>query len=128
MGRILVTDDDTATLRIIAKTIDTLDVPYHLCSDGLHALDALRSNGDFDLLVTDISMPVMDGRQLIETIRSDPMMSELPIIIMSGVVSIREISDLLKKGASRFLPKPFANNDLREAIISCLGVKTGAMK
>jgi len=67
-------------------------------------------------LISDIMMPEMDGRQLIQTLRGDSGLKDLPIIIMSAVVGIKQISDLLDLGASLFQPKPIDLTELKKTL------------
>ncbi len=120
MPKIMIVDDDPVMRKLLAKAVAPLDVSAHYASDGIHALDALRCNKDFDLLITDISMPVLDGRQLIVTIKKDPTLAGIPILIMSGVVGMNEIADLLDLGAFKFIPKPFNMQTLRDDVMSAL--------
>jgi CheY-like chemotaxis protein len=122
MSKILIVDDDPVMRRLLDSALAPLEFEVHHCSDGIHALDALRCNPDFDLLITDISMPVLDGRQLISTIVREPSLPRIPILIMSGVVGINEIADLLDLGATKFIPKPFNMQTLRDDVVSCLGL------
>jgi len=121
MLKILIVDDDPVMRKLLAKAVAPLDLVSFFASDGIHALDALRCNSDFDLMITDISMPVLDGRQLINTVKADPKLKEIPILIMSGVVGMSEIADLLDLGAEKFIPKPFNMQTLREDVMSALG-------
>lgn len=120
MTKVLIVDDDSMMRKILATALEPLHLQLHFCSDGIYALDALRCNRDFDLVITDISMPVLDGRQLIRSITSDKALAQIPILIMSGVVGVNEIADLLDLGASRFIPKPFNMETLREDVLNCL--------
>ena len=120
MTKILIVDDDPVMRRLLDKALEPLQVQLHHCSDGIHALDALRCNTDFDLIITDISMPVLDGRMLISTVVRDTSLPRIPILIMSGVVGVNEIADLLDLGATKFIPKPFNMQSLREEVQSCL--------
>jgi len=123
MSKILIVDDDAVMRKLLAKALAPLEMKIYFASDGIHALDALRCNNDFDLLVTDISMPVLDGRQLITTIKGDPALASIPVLIMSGVVGMGEIADLLDLGAYKFIPKPFNMQTLRDDVISALDCK-----
>jgi len=120
MPKILIVDDDAVMRRLVGKALEPLGLETHFCSDGIHAMDSLRCNPDFDLLITDISMPVLDGRQLISTVCHDNSLKQLPILIMSGVVGVNDIADLLDLGATKFIPKPFNMENLREDVVSCL--------
>lgn len=123
MARILIVDDDPVMRRLLTQALEPLNLQLHHCSDGIHALDALRCNPDFDLLITDISMPVLDGRQLISTMMQDKNLPDIPILIMSGVVGVNEIADLLDLGATKFIPKPFNMQTLRDDVLACLDHK-----
>lgn len=123
MSRVLIVDDDPATRRILESAIRNLDLGCHFCSDGVHALDALLCNRDFKLLLADMSMPVMDGRNLIEIIQRDQRLPDIPIVIISGVVDNAEIQDLLDKGTATFLKKPFGLEDVRKVVRNCLDLE-----
>jgi len=120
MIRILAVDDDPVMRSVIAKALEPLNYEIHFASDGIHALDALRCNHGYALLITDISMPVLDGRQLIGTIAHDKSLPKIPILITSGVVGVNEIADLLDIGATKFMPKPINMDSFREEVVSCL--------
>ena len=122
MIRILAVDDDPVMRSVIAKALEPLNYEIHFASDGIHALDALRCNQDFSLLITDISMPVLGGRQLISTILEDKNLPSIPILITSGVVGVNEIADLLDIGATKFVPKPINMDAFREEVVSCLSL------
>lgn len=123
MSRILVVDDDPVMRNVIAKGLAPLEVEIHNASDGLYALDALRCNWDFDLIITDISMPILDGRQLIATLSRDCTLPRIPIIITSAVVGVNEIADLLDIGATKFVAKPINMASFRNDVLECLAMK-----
>lgn len=120
MAKILIVDDDPVMRRLLGQALEPLGCDLHCCSDGIHALDTLRCNKGFDLILTDISMPVLDGRQLIRAIIEDRNLPNVPVLIMSGVVGVNEIADLLDLGATKFIPKPFNMQSLRDDVLSCL--------
>ncbi len=120
MARILIAEDDPMVRRTIAKGLAPLNHDLLFVSDGIHAMDVLRCNGGFDLLITDISMPLLDGRQLVSSVMHDKALSSMPVLIMSGVVGVRDIADLLDLGASKFLAKPLNMAALREDVTHCL--------
>ncbi len=120
MAKLLIVEDDPVMRKLLAKAVDALEVETHFASDGLYALDILRCNPGFDLILTDMSMPVIDGRTLISIVRQDSTFDHIPILIMSGMVDMSEIADLLDAGASKFIPKPFKMDEVREDILSAL--------
>ena len=103
-GKKILLVEDTATLRVLGKTILTREGAEVVdVENGQLALDAY-SKQTFDLVITDIMMPVMDGYELTETLRS--WGATLPIIGVTGATVGNEAENLLAKGADRVLPKP----------------------
>ncbi|BCS87841.1 response regulator [Pseudodesulfovibrio sediminis] len=119
MAKILIAEDDKISQRVAVKIVEELGHIAIVSPHGKHAYETLMSN-DIDLLLTDIMMPEMDGQQLIKTLRGDLKFMDLPIIIMSAVVGIGEISNLLKLGATLFTAKPLDRKELHGYISRCL--------
>jgi putative nucleotidyltransferase with HDIG domain len=103
-GRILLVDDD-AEVRVTLA--DILEVEgYSVCQaeSGEAALD-IHEKDAFDVLLTDLHMPGIDGAELIRRIRkTDP---DLPLVVITGYPSLRRAVDVIKLGATDFLSKPF---------------------
>lgn len=113
MAKILIAEDDRVSQKLAASLVENEGHAAFVSPNGRHAYEALKVNS-FDLLLTDIMMPEMDGRQLILALRGDATLRRLPVIIMSAVVGVGEIAELLKTGATFFLAKPLSAKDLRE--------------
>jgi len=120
MAKILIAEDDRISQRLAAKIVQEMGHTVFISPHGRHAYETLVAN-DIDLLLTDIMMPEMDGQQLIKTLRGDQQFNDLPIIIMSAVVGISDISNLLKLGATLFLAKPLERVELQNYIARCIG-------
>ena len=118
---ILLVDDDEALCNLLAEIISESGFNYDLASNGKIAFDLYVKN-KYDLIVTDMKMPVMDGRELIETIRSDKKDKPIPILITSAYIGVNEVKDLLDIGATYFLNKPFDKNDIIEYVNKGLGL------
>jgi two-component system chemotaxis response regulator CheY len=88
-------------------------------SDGEDALEKLRA-GAFDLVLTDIRMPKMDGLELVRRVRTELNNSSLPIIIISTKGADDDVEMGMKIGASGYLSKPISMTKLRETILSFL--------
>ncbi|WP_272700366.1 response regulator [Desulfovibrio sp. Fe33] len=123
MAKILIAEDDRISRKLAVKIVEELGHTAFVSPHGKHAYETLMAGNDIDLLLTDIMMPEMDGRQLIQTLRGDQRFHDLPIVIMSAVVGINDISNLLKLGATLFLAKPLQREELRDYITRCLGAK-----
>jgi len=120
MAKILIAEDDRISQKLAVKIVEELGHTAFVSPHGKHAYEALTACNDFDMLLTDIMMPEMDGQQLIQTMRGDQQFMNFPIIIMSAVVGISEISSLLRLGATLFLAKPLDRKELQDYIRRCL--------
>lgn len=123
MAKILIAEDDRISQKLAVKIVEELGHTAYVSPHGKHAYETLTACNDFDLLLTDIMMPEMDGQQLIQTLRGDQQFKDLPIVIMSAVVGMNDISNLLKLGATLFLAKPLDRKELQGYISRCLGKK-----
>ena len=114
MAKILIAEDDPTTRLMLARTLESMGHQILLSPDGAHALETLQCNPGISLLISDMVMPRMDGRALINAVRQSGF--KLTLVIMSAVVGVKEISDLLDRGATFFLAKPIRLAELREYV------------
>jgi adenylate cyclase len=128
MAEILVVDDDLGTRNMLAEALRADGHFVILASTAVRALKILEDNRTIELVLTDVIMPLLDGREFVATVRRDPSQSELPIIIMSATVGVAEISRALGSGASRFLAKPVRRAALYAEVDACLRQSKGALK
>jgi CheY-like chemotaxis protein len=126
MALVLVADDDPLTRRIVAKVVTNLGHTVIYASDGDRALEVLLDNPKFDMLITDVVMPRMDGRKLFQLLRKEHGFTELPILLMSGVAGINEIRTLVELGPTRFLPKPLNLEHLKDYVERMVPEPAGA--
>jgi len=112
MSRKVLVVDDSETVREVLKTTLT-EAGYDVCdaNDGHSALD-LVSDKDYDLLMTDLNMPEMDGFEFISRVRKIPGRRFLPIVVLSSEDKQKRFVDCVKAGASGFLQKPFDKEQL----------------
>jgi DNA-binding response OmpR family regulator len=103
--RILVADDDPILREFASVYLSTPTATITTAPDGMAALDLLRAN-PFDFAVLDIEMPVLDGFGLLERIRADKVLNNLPVMMLTGHEDIRSIDRAFKLGANGFSPKP----------------------
>lgn len=106
MPTVLVADDDKGTRMVLKKILKAKGLDVVVASDGLRARTVLEDNSDIELLITDVVMPLIDGRDLVAGLRRERKYEGLGIIVMSATVTVSEITRLLELGASRFLAKP----------------------
>ena len=117
--RILVVDDDPEILKYIC---DELGEWYRFngVPNGKEAFQALLSN-KYDLVISDIMMPVMDGIALLKNIRANSLISDIPVILLTSKTDAADRLEGFKKGADAYLPKPFDMVELRIMIDHLVG-------
>jgi len=120
MYKILIAEDDRISQKLAARFVEGMGHIPFISPHGKHAYEALKAENEFDVLITDYMMPEMDGKQLIQTLRGDSKFMELPIILMSAVVGVSDISNLLALGATYFLTKPIDKTEFEEVVSRCL--------
>ena len=106
MARILIAEDDESISSSLVAALDDMEHEGYVSPNGEHALETLQNSGGFDLLISDMQMPKMGGRQLVESVQKHKKLSDIPIIMMSANISMIEVDDLLRAGAMAILSKP----------------------
>jgi DNA-binding NtrC family response regulator len=116
-ANILVVDDDKNFLRVLTYYIQDFGFGAVPAPSGHEALKLLKEQA-FDLLITDLKMPEMDGLELLAAVRrSNP---DLPVIVLTAHGSIETAVEAIKLGAYDFLAKPFEKEEMRHAIANAL--------
>jgi CheY-like chemotaxis protein len=122
MSRVLIVDDEDSMRMLVARAIAMDGHDVVTAEDGAEALEILgNERGTFDLLLTDIQMPVMDGIALaLATARDFP---RLTILLMTGFADQRERASGLNAIAHDVITKPFSVADIRTAVADALAVR-----
>ena len=119
MPRVLIADDEASMRTLVARAIAMDGHDITTAADGAEALEILGNAGSpFDLLLTDIQMPVMDGIALaLAAVRDFP---DLTILLMTGFADQRERASGLNAIAHDVISKPFSVADIRTAVADAL--------
>jgi CheY-like chemotaxis protein len=125
MPRVLIADDEEAMRMLVARAIAMDGHHVVAAEDGAEALEILnREDGAFDLLLTDIKMPVMDGIALALAAARD--FPKLTILLMTGFADQRERAHGLDAIIHDVITKPFSVAGIRNAVSAALGVRRTA--
>jgi two-component system chemotaxis response regulator CheY len=114
--RILVVDDFSTMRRIIKNLLRDLGFNNAAeADDGTTALPMLQS-GQFDFLITDWNMPGMQGIDLLQAVRADPRLRELPVLMVTAEAKREQIVLAAQAGVNGYIVKPFTAQTLKEKI------------
>jgi signal transduction histidine kinase/CheY-like chemotaxis protein len=121
--KILIVDDNRINILLSSTILAKWQVGFDTACDGMEAFDKFRQN-HFDLVLTDIYMPNMDGMELTRQIRAlnDPLKSKVPIIAITANIIPEDLIKYKEEGMSDFLIKPYASQDLYAKLIAELGL------
>jgi len=104
---LLVVDDDENNRDLLTRRLTRAGFPEAVtAADGLEALALLQATA-FDLVMLDVMMPKMDGVSVLRTMKQDPVLCDVPVIMISAVDDVASVAECIKLGAEDFLPKPF---------------------
>ncbi|MGA8241101.1 MAG: response regulator, partial [Desulfobacterales bacterium] len=109
METVLIVDDEKNYTRILGAVLEEEGLEILTANSGPEALEVLEGS-DVDLVLTDMKMPLMDGIQLLEKIKTRD--SELPVIMMTAHGTVDKAVEAMQKGAYSYILKPFDNDRL----------------
>ncbi|HOM28422.1 MAG TPA: response regulator [Deltaproteobacteria bacterium] len=120
---ILLVDDSTVVKVVLLKILSSSQLPIERVLEASNGVEALRliANEPVDLVITDINMPQMDGFELIERMRLDMMMKDIPVMVISTEGSLTRVSHLEGLGVKGYIRKPFTAQEITQAIAEILG-------
>jgi CheY-like chemotaxis protein len=122
--QILVVDDDDADALMISEALEGSEIPaiVERVADGREALDYLRRVGRFaeaqrpDLILLDLNMPGMDGRQTLAAIKSDERLKAIPVVILTTSGAAPDIAASYQHRANAYVTKPFGLDDFESTV------------
>lgn len=121
-GHVLVVDDDDANRDMLARRLRRQGFRVGVAASGLEGLKALRAER-FDLILLDLVMPNLDGFQVLTRMKSDPVLAEVPVIMISALDQVTGIARCIEAGAEDYLSKPFDPMLLRARVVAALAKK-----
>jgi EAL domain-containing protein (putative c-di-GMP-specific phosphodiesterase class I)/CheY-like chemotaxis protein len=112
-GRVLVVDDERIVARVLGRVLESAGHQVEACFDGAEAL-ALLDRHEFDVVLSDISMPGLDGIELLRAVRARDL--DLPVVLVTGAPSMDSAINAVEYGAQRYLQKPVESAVLCQTI------------
>lgn len=125
-ARILLVEDNPADARLAVEALKQANLPVELSivEDGEEALEFLNARGAFlgveapDLVLLDLNLPGIDGREVLETAKSDEALRHIPIIVMTTSESEEDIRVCYALHANGYVPKPIGVDEVCRALES----------
>jgi len=118
--RVLLVDDDLRNLLSLTPLLESWGLQVTAAGDGREALETLEEDQDFALVLMDIMMPVLDGYDTIQQIRSNRRLRDLVIIALTAKTTAEDRERCIEAGADDFIPKPVDPEALKELIYNHL--------
>lgn len=120
--KLLITDDVPANRAMLIALLGGLGFDIVEASNGKESLEAMQRSRP-DLVVTDVTMPVMDGLEATRRMRADPLLAKLPTIVVSATFLEQDRLAALEAGANVFLAKPIDQHRLLDEIAALLDIR-----
>jgi DNA-binding response OmpR family regulator len=105
MPKILLADDSSITRKFVKASLQQKGYDVDVAENGLEAYEMLL-RGEYDLIVSDINMPRLDGFELVVKLRADDVYKNTPIILLSSMYGPDDVKRGIKLGANIYLTKP----------------------
>jgi len=128
--RILIVEDNPGDIRLIREAFQEANVhgthEFIVAKDGAEALDFLHKRGAFagaakpDIMTLDLNLPKKNGKEVLQEIKSDPLLKGIPVIVFSSSSSPQDIEDAYRQYANCYVTKP---SDLAEFFASIAGIE-----
>ena len=113
---ILVVDDDPAGRHTLESILDGQGYHLEMAENGLQAIE--KAERFFpDVILLDVMMPGMDGFEVCQRIRNNPLLAEIPIIMLTALDDRKSLLDGLESGADDYITKPYDRHELRARLI-----------
>lgn len=114
MKRILIVDDSVTARIFVRRCLEAIGFgqsEFVEAENGKIALEKAKEN-PVDLIVSDLTMPDMDGESMLKRLKSNPKLHEVPVLIISSAGNQAKVSELIEMGAFGVLSKPFSPADI----------------
>ena len=120
--RVLVVEDSPTMRQLIVFALKRIrNLHIEEAGDGVGGLKKLSAQ-KFDLVVTDINMPIMDGLKLVSLIRNDPQYKEVPVVVITTEGATEDRDRALALGANEYITKPIQTARILEVAKKMLGI------
>lgn len=114
--RALVVDDSRSMRRIIGQIMQELGYEVTEAGDGIEALQRLEELGPPDIVLTDWNMPNMNGLELVRSVRANPMLRAIPMLMVTSETEMNRMVIAFAAGVNEYVMKPFDRFVIQEKL------------
>ena len=118
---VLVVDDSRAMRSILGSLLKTAGFEVSEAGDGTEALERLKENGKFEVVLVDWNMPPLDGFEFIKAVRADHTYDDTRLVMVTTETEMEQVTRALEAGANEYIMKPFTKETLLEKL-ALLGI------
>jgi DNA-binding response OmpR family regulator len=119
-GLVLVADDDEDILVLVRTVLERAGYEVVAARNGVEATAAAEQRRP-DLAVLDVSMPELDGLEVLRRLRADASTSDVPVLLLSARVQEDDVAEGFATGANAYMQKPFSPRELSDRVSELLG-------
>ncbi len=120
MARLLVVDDEPHILRLVSFSLSNAGHEIYEAPDAFVGIDLAKKHHP-DLILMDVMMPLMTGLEALERLKADPQTADIPVVMVSAKSQEYEQEEGLRRGALKYICKPFTPKVLVRNIAEILG-------
>ncbi|MFZ1979170.1 MAG: response regulator [Bacteroidota bacterium] len=113
---VLVVDDSSTVRKFVAASLNIKGFRVVTAGDGIEALERMPLE-KFDLIITDLNMPDMDGFEFIRTLQESPEYRNIPIIVLTSFTDLKSKDQAIEMGAIAFLEKPLSTGAIQREVL-----------
>lgn len=121
--KILIVDDQLQNIKVLGSLLRQKDYIIGVATNGRQALDALIKSNDYDLVLLDVNMPVMNGFEACKAIREHESLKEIPIIFLTALTETESLVSGFDVGGQDYVTKPFNSQELLARVSTQLELK-----
>ena len=113
--KVLVVEDEESIIKLCTTIFQLEDYTVLCARDGEEALRITRENQP-DIIILDIQIPIKNGNEVCKSVKSDPTMSHIKILVLSGMVQNSDLQQAREAGADAYMTKPFSSTAIVEKV------------
>ena len=114
-ARVLLIDDEPDVLKTVGRRLEQQGYAVLTAPDGFTGLKVARTEHP-DVILLDIIMPHLDGHEVLQQLKRDPLTEDIPVLMLTAKIAERDMAESIKLGAVCHITKPYQSQELLEEV------------